>query len=137
MPFTMRREPRKYLPGRGGTRGGQLPSAAVGHWCTRTAALWGAQRSCSSWWLRSSHTKYEVPQPEHVLEELVYGGPSRRVVAGNRAELHFCRFGHQPRTGDLRHASQTPRSHPERLVPGQDVSVCLLYRLAVVGPEEP
>ena len=57
---------------------------------------------------------HEIPQPEHVLEELVHGGPPRWVVAGNRAELRVCRFGHQPGTEDLRPlgAGGTPRSHP-------------------------
>ena len=40
-----------------GEGGGQFPSAAVSHRCTRAAALWGARRSCSSRWLWSSHTK--------------------------------------------------------------------------------
>ena len=55
----------------------------------------------------------EVSQPEHVLEELVYGGPSQQVLAGNRAELRCCSFGHQPGTEDLcpLAAGGTPRSH--------------------------
>ena len=40
-----------------GRGGGSRPSAAVSHRCTRAAALWGSRRSCSSRWLRSSHTK--------------------------------------------------------------------------------
>ena len=56
VPFTTRREATKSLSGRGGG-GGQLPSDAVGHRCTRAAALRGSRRSCSSRWLRRSHTK--------------------------------------------------------------------------------
>ena len=57
---------------------------------------------------------HEVPQPQHVLEELIYRGPSRQVVAGNYAELRFRRVRHQPGTEDLRPlgAGGTPRSHP-------------------------
>ena len=50
VPFMTRREATKSLPGRGGG-GGQLPSAAVSHQCTRAAALRGWRRSCSSRWL--------------------------------------------------------------------------------------
>ena len=31
----------------------------------------------------------EVPQPEHVVEEIVHRGPSRRVVSGYGAELRL------------------------------------------------
>ena len=57
---------------------------------------------------------HEVPQPEHVLEGLVHGGPSWCVVAGDRAELRFCRLGHQPRAEDFRPlgACRAPRGHP-------------------------
>ena len=44
---------------------------------------------------------HEVSQPEHVLQEIVHGGPSRWVVAGDRAELRFCCLGHQPRAEDF------------------------------------
>ena len=47
VPLTTRREATKSLPGRGG-EGGQLPSAALSHQCTRAAALRGSRRSCSS-----------------------------------------------------------------------------------------
>ena len=56
VPFTTRREATKSLSGRGG--GGRWsPSAAVSHQCARAAALRGSRRSCSSWWLQSSHAK--------------------------------------------------------------------------------
>ena len=57
---------------------------------------------------------HEVSQPEHVLEEAGYGGPSWRDVAGIGAELRFRRLGHQPGTQDLRPlgAGGPPRSHP-------------------------
>ena len=47
VPFTTRRGAMKSLSGRGGG-GGQSPSAAVSHLCTRAAALRGSRRSCSS-----------------------------------------------------------------------------------------
>ena len=34
----------------------------------------------------------EVPQPEHVVEEIVHRGPSRRVVSGYGAELRFLKL---------------------------------------------
>ena len=40
----------------------------------------------------------EIPQPEHVVEEIVHGGPSRRVVAGYGAELRLCLLGHHEAT---------------------------------------
>ena len=82
---------------------------------------------------------HEVPQPEHVLDELVQGGPSWRVVAGDRAMLRFCHLVHQPRAEDF-HPLDTcgaPGGHPRLLVPGQGVARRLLYRLVVVRPEEP
>ena len=47
VPITTQREATKSLSGRGGG-GGQLPSAAVSHQCTRAAAPRGSWRSCSS-----------------------------------------------------------------------------------------
>ena len=41
--------------------GGQLPSAAVSHRCTRAAAPRGSRRSCSSRWLRSCNAKSPSP----------------------------------------------------------------------------
>ena len=81
----------------------------------------------------------EIPQPEHVVEEIVHGGPSRRVVAGYGAELRLRFLGHQPRAEDFRPcgARGAPRGHPQSLVPGREVAGRLLHRLAVVGPEEP
>ena len=57
---------------------------------------------------------HEISQPEHLVEEIFYGGPSRRVVAGYCAELRFCRLGHQPRAEDfcLCGARGAPRGHP-------------------------
>ena len=46
VPFTMRREATKRLPGRGGGEG-QSPSVAVSHRCTRAAELRGSRRRCS------------------------------------------------------------------------------------------
>ena len=48
----------------------------------------------------------EVPQPEHVVEEIVHRGPSRRVVPGYGAELRLCvlgltRRGEEARAGGL------------------------------------
>ena len=43
----------------------------------------------------------EVSEPEHVVEVILHGGPSWRVLAGNCAELRFCRLGHQTRAEDL------------------------------------
>ena len=56
----------------------------------------------------------EISQPERVVEEILYGGPSRRVVAGYGAELRFCCFEHQPRAEDFRPcgARGAPRGHP-------------------------
>ena len=81
----------------------------------------------------------EVPQPEHVVEEIVHRGPSRRVIAGYSAGLRFCVLGHQPRAEDFRScgACEAPRGHPQGFVPGWEVAGRLVYRLAVVGPEEP
>ena len=44
---------------------------------------------------------FEVPQPEHVVEEIVHRGPSRRVVAGYGAELRLRVLGHQPGAEDF------------------------------------
>ena len=44
----------------------------------------------------------KVPQPEHVLEEMVRGGPSWQVVVRHCVELRFCSLGHQPRAEDFR-----------------------------------
>ena len=56
----------------------------------------------------------EIPQPEHVLEELVDGGPPQRVVVGNRAELRLRRSRQQPGTEDLcpLGSGGAPQSHP-------------------------
>ena len=81
----------------------------------------------------------EVPQPEHVVEVIVHGVPSGRVVAGYGAELRLRFLGHQPRAEDFRPcgARGAPRGHPQSLVPGQEVAGRLLLRLAVVGPGKP
>ena len=81
----------------------------------------------------------EVPQPEHVLEELFHGGPPWRVVAGNCSTLRLRRLGHQPGTESLPPlgAGRAPRGDPQRLAPRQEVLGRFLDRLAVVGPEEP
>ena len=57
---------------------------------------------------------HEVPPQEHVLEEFLHGGSSRRVVPGYSAELRFCRLGYEPRAEDLLSlgASGAPQSHP-------------------------
>ena len=56
----------------------------------------------------------EITQPEHVVERIVHGGPSRRVVAGYGAELRLRRLGHQPRAEDFCPcgALGAPRGHP-------------------------
>ena len=81
----------------------------------------------------------EVPQPGHGLEEFFHGGPPWLVVAGNRAELCLRHLRQQPGREDFRPlgAGRTPRGDRQRAVPGREVSGCLWYRLAVVGPEEP
>ena len=81
----------------------------------------------------------EVPQPEHVVEEKVHRGPSWRVVAGYGAELRLRVLGHQSRAEDSRPcgACGAPRGHPQGFVPGREVAGRLVYRLVVVGPEEP
>ena len=82
----------------------------------------------------------EVPQLEHVLDDLVHEGPFRRVVAGNCAELCLCRAGHPPRAENLRplRAGGAPRGDPyRRLIPGREVLGRFLHCLAVVWPEEP
>ena len=57
---------------------------------------------------------HEISQLEYVLEGVVYGGPSRRVVAGYCAELRFCSLGHQRRAEDFTPcgAHGAPRGHP-------------------------
>ena len=81
----------------------------------------------------------EVPQPEHVVEEIIHRGPSWRVIAGYGEELRLPVLGHQPRAEDFRPcgACGAPRGHPQGFVPGWEVAGRLLYRLAVVGAEEP
>ena len=81
----------------------------------------------------------EVPQLEHVVEKIVHRGPSRWVVAGYGADLRLCVLGHQPRAEDFRPcgACKAPRGHPQGFVPGWEVAGRLVYRLAIVGPEEP
>ena len=44
---------------------------------------------------------HEISQPERVVEKIVYGGPSGRVVAGYCAELRFCRLRHPPGAEDF------------------------------------
>ena len=80
----------------------------------------------------------EVPQPEHVVEKIVHRGPSRRVVSGYGAELRIRVLGHQSGAEHLRPsgACGAPRSHPQGLVSRWEVAGCLVYRLAVVWPEE-
>ena len=81
----------------------------------------------------------ELPQPEHVVEEIVHRGPSRRVVSGYGAELRLRVLGHQSEAEHFgpRGACGAPRGHPQGLVPRPEVAGRLVYRLAVVGPEEP
>ena len=80
----------------------------------------------------------EISQPEHVVEEIVHGGPPRRVVAGYGAELRLCLLGHQPRAEDFRPcgARGAPQGHAQGFVPGWEVAGRLVHRLAVVGPED-
>ena len=81
----------------------------------------------------------EVPQPEHVVEEIIHRGPSRRVVSGYGAELRLHVLRHQSGAEHPRlcGACGAPRGHPQGFVPGWEVAGRLLYRLAAVGPEEP
>ena len=81
----------------------------------------------------------EVPQPEHVVEEIVHRDPSWRVIAGYGAELRLRVLRHQPVAEEFRPcgACGAPRGDPQGLVPGWKVAGRLVYRLAVVGPEEP
>ena len=51
----------------------------------------------------------EVPQPEHVVEEIVHRGPSRRVVAGYGAELRLRVLGHQSGAEDFVHMAPAER----------------------------
>ena len=80
----------------------------------------------------------EVPQPEHVVEEIVHRGPSRRVVSGYGPELRLRVLGHQSGAEHLRPrgACGAPRGHPQGLVPRWEVAGRLVCRLAVVGPDE-
>ena len=81
----------------------------------------------------------KIPQPEHVVEEVIQGGPSRRVVAAYGAELRLPVLGHLPGAEDFRPrgARGAPGGHPQSLVPGRKVAGRLLHRLAVSGPEVP
>ena len=81
----------------------------------------------------------EVPQPELVVEKIIHGGPSRRVIAGYGAELCLRVLGHQSGAEDFRScgACGAPRGHPQGFVPGWEVAGRLVYSLAVVGPGEP
>ena len=71
--------------------------------------------------------------------KIFHRGPSRWVVAGYGAELRLCVLGHQSGAEDFRPcgACGAPRGHPQGFVPGWEVAGRLVYRLAVVGPEEP
>ena len=76
----------------------------------------------------------EVPQQEHVVEEIVHRGPSWRVVAGYGAELRLRVLGHQSGSEDFL-SMWRPQSATR---PG--TGLCPRVgggRLAVVGPEEP
>ena len=55
----------------------------------------------------------EMPQLEHVVEEIVHGCPSRRVLAGYGVELRLRCLGHQPRAEDFcpYGARGAPRGH--------------------------
>ena len=81
----------------------------------------------------------EVPQPEHVVEEIVHRGPSWRVVAGYGAELRLRVLGHQSGAEDFRPcgACGAPRGHPQGFVPGWEAVGRLVYCLAVAGPDKP
>ena len=73
------------------------------------------------------------------MEEMVHRGPSRQVVAGYGAVLRLRLLGHQPRGEDFRArgARGAPRGHRQGFVFGREVAGRVLYRQAVVGPEEP
>ena len=81
----------------------------------------------------------KILQSEHVVEQIVHGGPSWRVVAINGTELRLRLLRHQPRAEDFRPcgAGGAPRGHPQSLLPDREVAGRLLHPLAVVGPEEP
>ena len=51
----------------------------------------------------------EVPQPEHVVEEIVHRGPSRRVVAGYGAELRLRVLGTSPEQKTSVHVAPAER----------------------------
>ena len=80
----------------------------------------------------------EVPQLEHVVEEIFHRGPSRRVLAGYGAELRLRVLRDQSGAENFRPrgACGAPRGHLQGFVPGWEVAGRLVYRLAVVGPEE-
>ena len=81
----------------------------------------------------------KVPQPVHVVEEIVHRGPSWRVIAGYGAELRLRVLGHESGAEDFRPCSAcgAPLGHPEGFVPGWEVAGRLVYCLAIVGPGEP
>ena len=67
----MQRKPTKSLPGRAVGRG-QLPSTTVSHRLHQGCRAFGRAEEL----LRPvvAELPHEVPQPEHELEQLVYGG---------------------------------------------------------------
>ena len=81
----------------------------------------------------------KVPQPEHVVEEIVDEGPPWRVTADNRAELSPCclRHQHKPENHRLLGARGAPGWDLQRHIAGPEVLCCFYDRLAVVKPEEP
>ena len=72
------------------------------------------------------------------MEEIVQRGPSRQVVAGYRSELRLRVLGHQSGAEDFCPcgACGAPRGPPADFVLWWQVAGHLVYRLAVVGPEE-
>ena len=73
------------------------------------------------------------------MEEIIHRAPYWLVIAGYCAELHLRVLEHQSGAEDFRPcgACQAPRGYPQGFVPGWEVAGRPLYRLAVVGPEEP